>query len=103
MSTRPVYVVDDQKRVTLGPLVTPGERYDVEPDEESLILVPRPDGRVKVDDRRRVPLGRLSIAGTLYRADLYADARIALSPLLLVDPTEMDPDLRAAIQDYLIG
>ena len=102
MSPRPTYVVDDQKRITLGPLIEPGERYDVETREDSLILIPSPAGRVKADPRRRISLGRLALAGAIYRADLYADGRIVLGPLLLVDPTDMDMDLRAAIQDYLI-
>lgn len=103
MTRRPVYIVDEQKRVTLGSAVTPGDRYDVVPEEDhSIVLMPSPDGRVKVDDRRRVSLGRMARAGEMFRADPYSDGRIVLGPLLVVDPSAMDPDLIASIQDYLV-
>ena len=102
MSNRPVYVVDEQKRITLGHLVIPGDRYDVTADEDTLILVPREEGRVRVDARRRLPLGRMTLAGAMYRADIYADGRVVLQHLLLLDPSLMDPDLIAAVQDYRV-
>lgn len=102
MSRRPVYVVDDQKRVTLGSLVEPSARFEVTAEEEDLILTPHDYGRVKVDGRRRLPLGRMALAGAMFRADPYPDGRIVLSPLLLVDPAGMDADLIAAIQDHLV-
>lgn len=100
--TRPVYIIDDQKRVTLGPLVSPGEQFDVVPEEDGIRLQPRPDGRVKVDGRRRLSLGRLVAAGAIFRIDTLPDGVIFLAHLWLIDPSSMSPDLASSIQDYRV-
>jgi hypothetical protein len=103
MSLRPVYVIDDQKRVTLGSLAEPGAYFDVEVDDGSLVLQPSPHGRVKVDARRRLALGRKAAAGAMFRADVYADGRIVLAPLLLIDPSTMSPELLAEVRAHIIS
>lgn len=102
---RPVYVVDGQKRITLGVLVEPGARFNLtgDADDLSLTLTPSPTGRTRVDDRRRAPLGRMTMAGSMFGVDLLPDDSLILTPLHIIDTSDMAPDLRASIEDYLVN